>query len=652
MGISTTPRPVSLRRAATFGLPGAPWDAITAWALSFGLVFYLALRGGGYDIVVRADVGILVWWVVLLAAVAGLAGRLTPLGWLAVGALAVWAGWTALGIDGSLSQERTLAETGRLSAYVGLLALALIIQGRAGARHIINGVATALGAIAVLAVLSRLHPQWFPANAQLALGFGGGRLSYPLNYWNALACLLAMTIMVLLGVGLTARTRLGQALAVAPIPLCALGISLTASRAGVILMVIGVVLFLILSADRLAVLATMALTGAGSAILLVAAGARPAIHDGLDTATARADGSDLIWLGLIVCLGVAIEQVAVGLIARHASRPAWLRPSPRRTGAAFGVLALVAVVVFFASGLHHHAAHRFENFKQAPTATNQPSGVTTFNRLANVNGEGRWQFWQAGIDAYRTDRWHGIGGDAFVTYWQNHATVPGAIVDAHNLYVQTLAETGLIGAAMLAILVLVSVIGGVVRTLRSAGSERILAAAATTAMVLFWVEATIDWVWQLAVLPAVLFLLLAAVVGPRTPRRRPARLPIRGLAVAVAVAAFFPMAYSLTTTVKVRASQQAIREERYDDALSAARSAERVPGTSMTAVLQESLVLEAQGALDPALAAARRATAIEPRNWTGWLTTARIEAKLGRDDDALAALRRARSLNAKSPLFS
>jgi len=43
-----------------------------AWVLTFAPVLYLGLRGGGYDAVVRGEVGIAVWWLLAVGALAGL----------------------------------------------------------------------------------------------------------------------------------------------------------------------------------------------------------------------------------------------------------------------------------------------------------------------------------------------------------------------------------------------------------------------------------------------------------------------------------------------------------------------------------------------------------------------------------------------------
>jgi hypothetical protein len=146
-------------------------SALAAWALPFTLVTYLALRNGGYDTIVRSEVGVAVWWIVLIGALAGLlparsgtAGwaAIGSAGWVAVGLLAAFALWTGLAVGWSQNAESSVIELGRIAAYLGVLVLAIVVQGRTAARHTVNGLASAIGLITVLAVLSRLHPQAFP----------------------------------------------------------------------------------------------------------------------------------------------------------------------------------------------------------------------------------------------------------------------------------------------------------------------------------------------------------------------------------------------------------------------------------------------------------------------------------------------------------
>ncbi len=83
--------------------------------------------------------------------------------------------------------------------------------------------ASAIVVVAVVALASRLHPGLFTAAGQTAsyLPSAQSRLSWPLNYWNALAALLAFSMPLLLSSTSTARSIAMQALAAAAIPIIA-----------------------------------------------------------------------------------------------------------------------------------------------------------------------------------------------------------------------------------------------------------------------------------------------------------------------------------------------------------------------------------------------------------------------------------------------
>jgi hypothetical protein len=86
----SVPRSLPRRLAGCIDPP-----ALAAWTLAFAVVAYLALSNGGYDTIVRSQVGIAVWWIVLLGALAGvLPARIGAAGWVAIGLLAAFALWT------------------------------------------------------------------------------------------------------------------------------------------------------------------------------------------------------------------------------------------------------------------------------------------------------------------------------------------------------------------------------------------------------------------------------------------------------------------------------------------------------------------------------------------------------------------------------
>src|SRR3954466_5733595 len=176
--------PVPLDLAAAWSRIG---PALGGWLLPFMLVLYLALKGGGYDEVIRGEVGIAIWWVVLLGALVGVlpVARISRAGWIGLGLLGAFFLWTTLGITWSGDSERSVAEVARLAMYAGVLALSLSVQGRDGLRRMVQGLTAGIAVVAALALLSRLHPAWFPHNdLPEFIPDARSRLNYPLNYWN------------------------------------------------------------------------------------------------------------------------------------------------------------------------------------------------------------------------------------------------------------------------------------------------------------------------------------------------------------------------------------------------------------------------------------------------------------------------------------
>jgi hypothetical protein len=666
--------------------------AIAAWTLAFAVVAYLALSNGGYDTVVRSQVGVAVWWIVLLGALAGiLPGRIGRAGWVAIGLLAGFALWTGLATGWSESAERSTIELGRIATYLGVLVLAIALQGRAAARHTINGLACAIGFVTLLAVLSRLHPQWFPVNAQLAV-FGSTaarKLSYPLNYWNALAAFAAIGVPLLLGVALAARTLAGQALAAATLPLSALCVYLTISRGGTLALVVGIVVFLLFVPRRLDALGTLVLGGAGSAILLSAASQRDALQAGVPTAAAIHQGSEMIWLVVIVCGGVALLQVALGLAARHLERPAILAPGRRATF--LGAIALLAAIcaVGVAAGAPRWAGDQWHEFKAPADLAAAAHQDNVFSRLQGVNGNGRYQYWQAARQANETAPWKGIGPGTFEFWWSRHSTTPGFIRDAHSLYFETLAETGIVGFALLIGLLLFVLGAAVVRSLRAPPGLRIWIAAAVGGLATFLTSAGFEWVWEMGAVACIVMLLAAVIlagrddakavageapVAARTSRGAPVAAPeaarssghaavaapvaartsrraARGVLALLAAVALGAIAVPMAGALATRDSRAAAADGQLGAALRDSRTAERLQPYAATPHLQQALVFEQAGVLPAAAAAARTATADEPTNWRTWFVLARIEARRGQGAAAVSALHTAQRLNPRSPVL-
>src|SRR5262249_10451747 len=121
-----------------------------------------------------------------------------------------------------------------------------------------------------------------------------GRLGWPLNYWNALAALMALGLPLLLGTATSARTLLVRAAAAASIPVVALCGYLTFSRGGALAAGVGVLVFLAFSPERVEKFATVLVAAAGSGAVILAATHRPAVEHGLTNVATRHQGNLLL----------------------------------------------------------------------------------------------------------------------------------------------------------------------------------------------------------------------------------------------------------------------------------------------------------------------------------------------------------------------
>ena len=307
---------------------------VGAWALGFAPLVLLAFEGGGYDTIARSQAGIAVWWLLALGVLVGavrpsLPGNRALVAVLLLTALGVWS-WIT--VTSSESSERTIAEVARIATYLGFFLLALFTLDRRLAPALVLGVGSAISLIALLAVLSRLQPELFPTNETGEfLPAAVARLSWPLNYWNALAALCAIGLPVALFFAASHRSVLVRGVAAGLVPVLALCIDFTISRGGVVAAALAVVAMIVLAPQRLRLLGTLAITGTASAILIAAAAQRDLVHEDLVGSAALSQGDEMTVVLVVVAGGAMLLQIGVALL-QSLREPAAPRFSPRQVG--------------------------------------------------------------------------------------------------------------------------------------------------------------------------------------------------------------------------------------------------------------------------------------------------------------------------------
>lgn len=635
------------------GNQGFDWSFAWPWVLGFGLTVYLGLEGGGFDPLVSDQVGVAVWWVLLFTVAVGALPRRTPttVAWCALGLLACFGAWTALSLIWTESGEKTATDLARVLTYLGVFALAIFSRGPNGVRHTVTAVGAAVGLLAVIALLSRLHPSWFPSGDQTGqfLETGRERLSYPLNYWNGLAALLAIGAPLILYVATCARQVAVRAVAAAVFPALALTAFFTLSRGGIGAIVIAVVVFLALTPDRLPKLLTLVMATAGGGVLILLASKRDALVHGYGTPLAHDQGNEMLLYTIVVCVLVGLLAAGISLALDRGARPGWTRVSRRQSQIVVGSAIAVILVAALAVGAPGKISNAWSDFKKPSSG---PGHGT--ERLGSIAGESRYQFWSSAAREFTHEPLTGTGSGTFAIWWTQDGDSGENVVDTHSLYMQTLGELGLVGLALLAAFIALGLTAGTRRVLRATVSARPALAAALAGSTAIWVTSIFDWTWKVPVLPVASLLLIAAILtaraasdgGPVEPR-----MPLRIATVLLALAAIVAIAIPLASTSLIRQSQTAIQDNDVQGALDDAHSAQNVMPGAAGPRLQQALVLETAGDFDDAAAAASAATDKEPNNWRLWLVLSRIEAERGRAAAAVADYRTSRSLNPHGQIF-
>jgi len=630
---------------------GARLEQLAALLAPCGLIVGLGLSGGGFDVVDRHIAGLGAWLVVVALIVFGTAssariGR--PLYWIAglLGSLVIW---SALSSFWSGSVELSVIEADRVLVYLGFfLAAFLLAQTSESRERFAEGIAIGLAIVVLAGLGSRLLPHVIEVSEGLG---SGARLRYPLGYWNANATMSGITVAMLLWMSRGARWNALRWLSVAVIPAALLTLYFTYSRGGLVTLAVASVCLLALSADRLWLLATLAIGGLGALPALLAVQARESLADNTLGQAAVDQGVTAL---LILLAGTALT---VGLFAL-------LRLLERRGGARTGRalslsrnpvllkrLALVAAVAaVIAVGLVGGRA--WDRFSSSEVQVTQDPA----QHFSNLSSSGRHDFWRVAIDAFEEEPLIGHGAGTYVFSWDELRSIYLPAIDAHSLYLESFAELGLLGGLLVLGLVLAALWVAFAAWRAAPRERREAQAALLTAMVAFAVAAGFDWFWEIAGLGAVFFLAagamaaarckqLPAETGAQTQRRFGLAVGGLGLAWLAAIALIGP----LLVEHEIHESQHAVSAGDLAVATDRAETARSIEPWAASPYLQLGLVAERAGEYPRASEMLGKAIEREDRNWELYALRARVEGEAGEAAAARRDVEHARRLNPLAP---
>lgn len=587
----------------TLSVRGAVAPAHIVLAAALVPLASLGFANGGYYPAAWGWGAIVYAWIGVLAVV--LRARIA-LGRLELATLAGLVGlvaWIGASYAWSEAPPASVEEVQRTLLYVAAVAAVLLVVRRRTAPVLLAGVLAAIVLVCGWSLLTRLLPDRLGTFDPLA----GYRLNEPLGYWNGLGGLAALGTLLALGFATRAARPAGRAAAAALLPVLLPTVYFTFGRSAWIALGVALVVAVALDPRRLQLATvTPAILLPGLAAVWLASRSEALGTQTAVLADATRDGRRLL---------AAVAALAL-VAAALASLAAWLelrvRPAPavRRAYAAALLSAVAAglLVTFSLYGPPHEVASRaYHTFTTQPPVT----GPDLRQRLFSFSANGRTLVSGVAWDEARAHPLLGTGAGSFERAWLRERPRPFKVLDAHSLYVETLAELGAVGLALLAL----ALGAPLVAAARARHSPLVPAAAA--AYVAYLVHAGADWDWELpAVTLAALLTGCALLAFARGEAGRPLAARVRvGSAAALGALALAALGglvghLSLAESVDAAAGQDWAESERW------ARRAERWAPWSAQPWRRIGLAQTTAVKARPYL---ERAVRLDPGDWELWL---------------------------------
>jgi hypothetical protein len=432
---------------------------------------------------------------VLIPALGSVQGGFQPDTWVWAGAIAAWACalavvvsqdagalrrawpwaaasgalllWTLASTAWSAHPAQSALEARRALLYAAVVLALTLLARRDATRFLVPATHAAISGLLVYALARYL------LSARHYDQFEQFQLTQPLGYANAVGILAALGILLSLGLLAASTPTIWRATVAATVPLLVAALVLSHSTASYLALGIGLAVTALLNpaVSRL-IAAAMVVAPAAAGAAALAFYSRRA-----DVAEPRISGA-VVMAGLLACAALAALMVAR---IRLPDAQAHSRAARR--------IVLVAVVVLALAG----AAAVAHSGSSEPRAS---------------------YFHVAWHDQVLRHPLLGTGAGTFGLYWTQSGKVLdfGGALDAHSLYLETLAELGPLGLLLLAAMLLAPLRG----VIRHRFAPHVPAAAGAYAA--FLVHAGLDWDWEM---PAVVVAALCCAAAVATAELRP-----------------------------------------------------------------------------------------------------------------------------------
>jgi cytochrome c-type biogenesis protein CcmH/NrfG len=565
---------------------------------------------------------------------------------------------TAVSISWSVQPNNSWIEANRTLSYLAVFgggaALARLLPGRWAA--VVGAVAIAATVVSGYALLVKVFP------AALDPGETFGRLRGPFSYWNATGLMAALGVAPCLWAG-ARRDRAGalRGLSVPALAVLLSVIVLSYSRGALLVVVIGLACWFALVPLRLRSALILAVGAAGAAIITLYALGSHALTANLFGLDARRQAG--YGFGVLLVLVLAALIVA-GFPCTFAMDRVAVAPALRRRVGA-GLVTLVALVPLAgvgaiaasSRGLTGEISHVWSTLT-APT-----SGVgNSATRLVQL-GNSRGRYWRLGVKVGDHALLAGVGAAGYGTAVTRYTDNERVVAHAHSYVVETFADFGLIGIALM-IAMLVSWAIAVWRPLRPPAErtrtarlddERAGLLTLLAVVVVFGAHSAIDWTWFVpgTAIPALLCAGWLAARGPLTEpvgtrTRRPFSPGVISAMLAIVTIALllsWAVGQPLRSADADSAALNAIAGGHAAAAITDARSAADADPVSIDPLLELSAIYSAAGQTEAAEIELVTATQRQSQNPASWLALGQFLLDQHQWGNAVKVLREAHRLD-------
>ena len=520
------------------------------------------------------------------------------------------------------------AERGLLYVAAATAAMTLLAY-RDAIAPLLAGIVAGCVAISLYALATRLFPGHVGGAYDPSSGY---QLAEPIGYWNALGLLTAVALLLCGGFVAHSEHVLTRMLAAVAVVVLLPTLYFTFSRGALIALVVGAAVQIVADPRRARLLATGLLLGAPAALgVYLASQSHALTSPGDSLTTAQREGRQiavwLVWLALVA----AVSAVALHLVERRVRLPRRASSLLVAVVAAASLL-LPAAAVIAAGGPVAVVERAADAFDEEPP----PGEGDLQRRLLSASGNGRSEYWRVAWDLVREAPLLGGGAGSFEAHWFRERTVAFQARDAHNLYLETLAELGPVGLSLLLGTLAVPLLA-----LRNARRFP-LGPAAGSALVAYLAHAGVDWDWEVPAVTVPAIFCAAVVLAWNREEEEP---PLTGRRRGVALALLAPLAVvALVAHVGNRAAASSIAATEAGEPVRGLEEAKRAITWAPWSEEAWQLRGEAELELGDEPAARRsfsRALARNSESWVSWLDL----AVASRGEMRSRALDRAQALN-------